>query len=78
MSIRFDYIKYDAVSAAKQASIKTKCLELEALISAIEPGREQSLAMTQLEIVYARSGRAIRDEQIKLRSAVLGELRGNE
>lgn len=81
MSSRFDYVKYDDVANAAQTKCKEVCLALEAAIDAIGPGgrREKAIAMTQLEHVYARCGRAIRDDQIARNgSAPLQEERGNE
>jgi hypothetical protein len=81
MSIRFDYIAYDETAHTAQARCKMACVELEAAIDAIGAGgaREKAIAMTQLEHVYARCGRAIRDDQISRNgSAPLQEKRGNE
>lgn len=78
---RFDYVKYDEVAAAAQARCKAACIELETAIAAIGPGgaREKAVAMTQLEHVYARCGRAIRDDQVARTGTVeLQEQRGNE
>lgn len=81
MSNRFDYVKYDEISTAAQAKCKEACIALEAAINAIGDGggRERAIAMTQLEHVYARCGRAIRDDQIfRNGSAELEEQRGAE
>lgn len=80
MSTRFDYIQYDDVAADKQTACKTACLAVEAAIAAIGSNRETAIALTQLEHVYARCGRAIRDDQIaRANGAVaLQERRGNE
>ncbi len=67
MSTRFDYIKYDDCALALQLKCKEACIALEAAIAAIGDGggREKAIAITQLEHVYARCGRAIRDDQLK-------------
>lgn len=83
MSVRFDYIAYDKESLDAQMRCKAACLELEAAINAIGSStgsaRERATAMTVLEHVYARCGRAIRDEQIATRGpADLQEQRGAE
>lgn len=81
MSTRFDYIKYDDKSHAAQARCKAACLELEAAINAIGNGgsREKAIAMTQLEHVYARCGRAVRDDQLARGApSEAQEGRGNE
>lgn len=80
MSTRFDYIKYDAISLEAQEKCKAACLAVEAAINAISGGgREKAIAITQLEHVYARCGRAIRDGQIERNgSSELQEGRGNE
>jgi hypothetical protein len=80
-STRFDYIKYDAVSLSAQERCKAACIELEAAIAEIGQGggREKAVALTQLEHVYARCGRAIRDDQISRNgSAELQEGRSAE
>lgn len=81
MSSRFDYVKYDETSAAAQTKCKDACIALEAAIDAIGAGgaREKAIALTELEHVYARCGRAIKDDQIARNgSAELQEQRGNE
>lgn len=81
MSKRFDYVKYDDAANAAQAKCKEACIALEGAIDAIGSGgsREKAIALTQLEHVYARCGRAIRDDQIARNgSAELQEGRGNE
>jgi hypothetical protein len=80
-STRFDYVKYDETANDAQAKCKDACLALESAINAIGQGggREKAIALTQLEHVYARCGRAIRDDQISRNgSAELQEGRGNE
>lgn len=66
MSNRFDYVKYDDKAQAMQSECKAACVMLEMAINGIGAGggREKAIAMTQLEHVYARCGRAIRDDQI--------------
>ncbi len=78
---RFDYVKYDDSATAQQLRCKVACIALEEAINAIGNGggREKAIALTQLEHVYARCGRAIRDDQIARNgSAELEEGRGNE
>ena len=66
MPSRFDSIKYDDVSQKLHNRCKKLCLELETLIAEIGGGgaREKSIALTVLEHVYTRCGRAIRDDQL--------------
>lgn len=82
---RFDYVRYDAVAAAKQEKFKAKVQELEALLDAELPsspggrdphGRAKALAITNLEEVYMWIGKAIRDDQVANRGAELQEQRG--
>lgn len=64
-----------------QGHCKSLCISLETVINAIGPGgaREKAIALTQLENVYARCGRAIRDDQIARNGAAeLQESRGAE
>jgi hypothetical protein len=77
MSSRFDYVEFDAVACAQQAQIKTKCLELEAMIAGVAQGRATAVALTKLEECYAWCGKAVRDEQVSKRGAALQEQRGN-
>lgn len=65
MSRRFDYVKYDGLAAKEQEIAKDKCQELEEVINRLDEGREKSLALTHLEIVYMWIGKALRDECIK-------------
>jgi hypothetical protein len=81
MSTRFDYVKYDQIAADTQAACKTACIALESAINTIGVGgaRERAIALTQLEHVYARCGRAIRDDQIARNGAAeLEEERGKD
>ena len=81
LSTRFDYVKYDQIATDTQLACKTACIALESVINTIGFGgaRERAIALTQLEHVYARCGRAIRDDQIARNgSAELEEGRGNE
>lgn len=61
----------------QQATAKTLCQALEAVINDLGPGRPQSLAMTKLEEVYMWIGKAIRDHQVEQRRAPLQEERRN-
>lgn len=79
MQGRFDYVKYDERSLALQTTAKELCTGLEVWIEQVLNGtelqdvpnpskgqclRETAVAMTQLEHVYARLGRAIRNIQV--------------
>lgn len=79
-SNRFDYVAYDETSNALQSRCKAACLLLEAEINKIGVGgaREKAIALTTLEHVYARCGRAIRDDQLARAPAPLQEQRGAE
>lgn len=62
---RFNYVKYDDVSMAKQQALKEAFEAVEALVeSSIGEGRAKSLVLTHLEISYMWTGKAVRDEQI--------------
>lgn len=61
---RFDYIKYDDDAVDMQKRAKTECTDVEDLITLLNPGRAQSLALTKLEEVYMWIGKAIRDDQV--------------
>lgn len=74
---RFDYVKYDNPSMDKQEAAKIAVQSLERLINELGAGRAQSLALTKLEEVYMWIGKAIRDEQVRDRSAALQEERTN-
>jgi hypothetical protein len=79
MSTRFDYVKYDEIAMTKQCNAKNFCTTLESFIEQQLPnGRAKSLALTKLEEVYMWIGKAIRDEQVEQRIAVLQEERSNE
>jgi hypothetical protein len=72
---RFDYVRYDDASIAKQKEFKAQCENLELLINKHLPnGRHQALALTALEEVYMWIGKALRDAQIE---SVLQEERTN-
>jgi len=65
MSGRFNYVKYDEVSAKKQSDLKASFEQVEKLAEESLPeGRAKSLLLTHLEIAYMWSGKAIRDEQV--------------
>lgn len=62
---RFNYVKYDSESAAKQEALKAKFQELEILVeSDLQPGRAKALVLTKLEEAYMWTGKDIRDQQI--------------
>lgn len=62
---RFDYVKYDEVSAFKQGLLKDAYALLTELIEKqVGPGRGTSLALTKLEESYMWIGKQLRDEQI--------------
>lgn len=64
-SSRFDYIRYDQMSADAQESLKKKYQEIEAMVAAHLPdGRAKSLCLTALEESYMWTGKGIRDSQI--------------
>lgn len=65
---RFDYVKYDDATAAKQEGFKMEVMDLAHSIEQLAPGRAQSLALTKLEECYMWIGKALRDEQIKKNS----------
>jgi len=83
MKGRFDYIRYDEPSQRLQQRAKKLAMEMESLIekellnpdqykglSEFDRGlamREAAIAMTELEALYARIGRAIRNQQMVLR-----------
>ncbi len=66
MATRFDSIKYDDVSNKLHNRCKKLCVDFETLISEIGGGgaREKAIALTLLEHVHMRCGRAIRDDQL--------------
>jgi hypothetical protein len=73
MKGRFDYIPFDEQSADLQAAAKDECTILEGFIEnsiMTHPSadgatkREAAIALTELEHVYARIGRAVRNLQI--------------
>ncbi len=78
---RFDYVKYDDLSAGLQAEMKR---DFENLAGEVEEhlrdGRAKSLVLTKLEEAYMWIGKAIRDEQIERNNgyADLQEERNNE
>ncbi len=81
MSRRFDYVKYDEKAQAAQERCKAACIALEEAILniGVDCARERAIAMTELEHVYARCGRAISDDQIARNgSAELQEERGSQ
>ena len=77
---RFDYVAYDKDAQTLQLAIKDKTRELEHLIEKKLPnGRWKSFFMTQLEIAYMATGKAIRDMQLARNAdTVLEEGRSNE
>lgn len=65
MASRFDYIRYDEVSADKQEKIKQAAIALEQAIMDCEMHpAQQTKALNHLEISYMWVGKGIRDEQI--------------
>lgn len=63
---RFDYIKYDELTAAEQAAFKNDVTFLEDRIEACLPSRRaKSLALTKLEECYMWIGKGLRDRQIE-------------
>lgn len=65
MSNRFDYVKYDVIATAQQASCKELMLPIAKYIeAALESSRAKALALTKLEEAYMWIGKAIRDDQI--------------
>lgn len=75
---RFSYVKYDEISMEKQQSLKTAFEAVEILVNGLADGRAKSLVFTALEEAYMWTGKAIRDEQKNLRSAVEQPERNNE
>lgn len=69
--MRFNYVRYDSDSIAKQESLK---VQFEQIATAVETdlqnGRARSLALTALEEAYMWVGKAIRDEQIARNSQI--------
>jgi len=61
----YDYIRYDDFSKELQNIFKTKFIDLDTMLTAIDPSRELSLAKTKLEEAYMWIGKAIRNDQIK-------------
>jgi hypothetical protein len=62
---RFDYVRYDDVSAMNQQRAKDLMTQVELFITHdLGAGRPQSLALTHLEEVYMWIGKAIRDNQV--------------
>lgn len=63
---RFSYVQYDEQANQLSAAAKDLCQQLEGFIEdEIEPGRAQSLAITNLETCFMWIGKGIRDAQIK-------------
>jgi hypothetical protein len=76
---RFDYVAYDQVAAEKQAEAKELFRKMEHFAETrLNNGRAKSLVFTKLEEAYMWVGKAIRDEQVAERSAVLQEQRNAE
>jgi hypothetical protein len=78
MANRFDYVKYDDRSAERQANFKTAFQALEMMVDGLSEGRAKSLVMTKLEEAYMWVGKAIRDDQVYHRGAVLQEERNDD
>lgn len=76
---RFDYVKYDVLSASSQKRMKDLFEEVELFVDCLADGRAKALVYTKLEEAYMWCGKAIRDEQIARNgSAELQEERNNE
>lgn len=76
---RFDYVKYDDESIARQGITKKAVEALEAEINMyVDCPRNKALALTKLEECYMWIGKGIRDDQIfRNKSAELQEERTN-
>lgn len=62
---RFEYVKYDQVAIHQQEAFKTLFEQVEKLVNeTLVDGRAKSLVLTELEVAYMWTGKAIRDEQI--------------
>ncbi len=78
---RFDAVKFDKVSIEMHNRCREACVALEDAISRIggAGAREKAIAMTQLENVWSRCGRAITDDQFaRAGSQFIEEGSGNE
>lgn len=64
MSIRFDYLPWDEVSAETHGKLRVAFEAAESLIDALAAGRAKALALTALEESYMWVGKAIRDDQV--------------
>jgi hypothetical protein len=63
---RFDYVKYDEKSNARQTTLKNTVSVLEAEINClVHCPRSKALALTKLEEVYMWIGKGIRNDQIE-------------
>lgn len=65
MSNTFSYVKYDQQAIDLQAKFKAQFEEIEQSMAALKPGRAKALVLTNLEVAYMWTGKAIRDEQIE-------------
>lgn len=75
---RFDYVRYDTLSAEKQSAFKTAFAELAEDVERLLPnGRAKACVFTKLEEAYMWVGKAIRDEQLAERGALLDELKSD-
>ena len=61
---RFDYVKYDDISAQHQALAKEQVEAVETVIDQLPDSRAKELAYNKLEECYMWIGKAIRDELI--------------
>lgn len=62
---RFSYVKYDREAIDLQQALKTKFEEIEAICNShLSPSREQALILTNLEVAYMWTGKAIRNAQV--------------
>ncbi len=69
MTSRFDYVKYDEIALRKQDNFKKKMVEIEgAILDNLSASEYRKKAIESLEIAYAWLGKAVRDEQVIVRS----------
>lgn len=62
---RFSYVKYDQQSQDLQQALKQKFEEIETICNThLTPTREQALILTNLEVAYMWTGKAIRNAQV--------------
>lgn len=72
---RFSYVKYDQKSSDLQQALKKKFEEIEEICNShLKPSREQALILTNLEVAYMWTGKAIRNDQVA-RTGDISELK---